>query len=47
MKCVSLSEGLKNLDLSLLFLGNEKYGFVFIVKNESTKGSVLKMDMIQ
>jgi hypothetical protein len=40
-----LSGDLKNVGLNLLFLGNEKCGFIFIVENESTKESTFQMDM--
>jgi hypothetical protein len=41
-----LSGDLKNVGLNLLFLGNEKCGFVLIVKNERAKGYIIRMDMI-
>jgi hypothetical protein len=36
----------KKEGLSLLILGNEKCGFIFIVENESTKESMFRMDRI-
>jgi hypothetical protein len=37
MEWMSTSGGLKKVSLSLLILVREKYGFIFIVENESTK----------